>query len=121
MQMSYLQDYCFHLNSDDLQDPDLPLVKSKATGGTFALWRKWLDPFVTVYPVSSSSFLPLIIRLPNSRTSVHVALYLPTHGKDSEFVAELANLKACLDELFTLLHDPVIYIRGDGNVNPKNV
>jgi hypothetical protein len=46
-------------------------------------------------------------------------VYLPTHGRDAEFVTALAALDA------TILHiledfDCPIYIRGDCNVNPKN-
>ena len=51
-------EYCFWLNSDDLTDPDLPLLKSRAKGGTMALWRKWLDPYITVHHTQSSAFLP---------------------------------------------------------------
>ena len=33
--MKYLSgEYCYHLNSVDLYDPELPIVKSKAKGGT---------------------------------------------------------------------------------------
>ena len=37
-------EYCWHLNSDDLSDPELPTVKSRAHGGTLMLWLKELDP-----------------------------------------------------------------------------
>ena len=113
-------DYCYFLNSEDSNDPDLPLVSSKAKGGTMILWRKYLDPFIKVVNVNSSAFLPIVISIPGSRTSVHVALYLPTHGQDTEFVSELANLRNCLDDLITEYGNPCIYIRGDGNVNIKN-
>ena len=81
-------EYCFYLNSDDLYDMDLPLVKSQARGGTLALWRKWLDPYVNIHPVKTSSFLPLVLQLPGTKTSVHIGLYLPTSGKEEEFVSE---------------------------------
>ena len=121
-QMQYVHhEYCYWLSSDDLIDPELPLVKSRATGGTLVMWRKWLDPHISVHSVQSSAILPIILKLPRSRVSVHVALYLPTHGKDAEFVAELANLKNCLDELTNLYQDPIVFIRGDANSNPKNI
>ena len=45
--LQYLgEDYCWFLNSHDLQDPELPLVKSRAQGGTLMLWRNELDPFI---------------------------------------------------------------------------
>ena len=114
-------EYCYWLNSDDLYDQDLPLVKSKAKGGTLALWRKWLDPYISVHPVQSTAFLPLILQLPGAQTSVHIAVYLPTSGKDYEFISELADLKNCLDEIQEKYVNPVIFVRGDGNCNPKNV
>ena len=113
-------DYCFSLNSEDDMDPELPLLKSKAKGGTMVLWRKWLDPHIKVIPVTTASFLPLVLTLPGYQPSVHVAVYLPTHGQDTEFVSELANLRNCLDELVTTYSNPCIYIRGDANVNAKN-
>ena len=64
-----------------------------------ALWRNWLDPYITVLPSLSSAFLPVILKLPGARVSVHIAIYLPTHGKDAEFVSELANLKNCIEDI----------------------
>ena len=82
--MSYVQhEYCYWLSSEDLHEPDIPLIKSKAAGGTLAMWRKWLDPHISVHHVQSCAFLPLVLKLPGARTSVHIALYLPTHGKDA--------------------------------------
>ena len=120
-QLCHIQhEYCYHLHSDDLLDPELPLVKSRAVGGTLSLWRKWLDPHVSVHPVISSSFLPIILKLPETKTSIHVALYFPTHGKDSEYTNEMASLITCLEELLSLYNNPIIFIRGDGNSNQKN-
>ena len=113
-------DYCYALNSDDLYDPDLPLDNSRAKGGTMLLWRKSLDPYVKLIKVSSSAFLPLLLTIPGYYPSVHVALYLPTHGQDTEFVSELASLKNCLDCLISIHSNLVIYLRGDANVNIKN-
>ena len=114
-------EYCHYLNSDDLYDPELPLVKARAVGGTLAMWRKWLDPYVSIYPTQTSAFLPLILKIPGTRISVHMALYLPTHGKDPEFISELASMKNCIEEISVLHNNPLIFIRGDGNCNPKNV
>ena len=114
------QDYCCSLNSDDVYDLELPLYKSKAKGGTMILWQKWLDPFIKTIPVTTSAFLPIVLTLPASPPTVHVAIYLPTHGQDTEFVSELASLRNCLDNLNTIYDFPSIYIRGDSNVNAKN-
>ena len=113
-------EYCYSLNSDDLYDPELPQIKSRAAGGTLVMWRKWLDPYIAVVPTMSSAFLPVILKLPGARLSIHIAIYLPTHGKDPEFISELASLKNCIDELISTHDNPIIFIRGDGNCNPKN-
>ena len=57
------QEYDFWLNSDDMYDPELPLIKSRAVGGALALWRRWLEPYISVYPVQSAAFLPLVLKL----------------------------------------------------------
>ena len=106
----FKHDYSYFLNSEDLVDPELPLVRSKAKGGTMVLWRKWLDPYVRIIPVASSSYLPMVIILPKCRPSVHVALYLPTHGQDTEFVSEIASLRNCLDRLNIEYNYPSIHI-----------
>ena len=59
--------------------------------------------------------------MPGLKTSVHVTLYMPTHGKDSEFVSDLAELRNCLDNLVERFSDPILYIRGDSNVNSNNI
>ena len=119
--MSFVRgDYCCHLSSDDLIDPELAIVRSRAVGGTMLLWRKCIDPFVSIHPVTSSAFLPIILKLPDAQVSIHIAIYLPTSGKDAEFVTELASLRICLENLLEMYDDPVIYIRGDGNTNKKN-
>ena len=113
-------DYCYFLNSEDIHNPDLPLVTNHASGGTLCLWRRNLDAFVTVHQVSSSAFTPIILTLPNHQTSIHICIYLPTHGKDTEFVSALADLKICIDELLERHSDAILFVRGDGNVNLKN-
>ena len=120
--MDYIKaEYCYFLNSEDLHNSDIPMITSHATGGTLCIWRRSLDPYVTIHPVTSSSFTPLILSLPYHQKSIHICIYLPTHGKDDEFVAELAELKTCIDELVNKHPGAALYIRGDGNVNMKNI
>ena len=113
-------DYCYFLNSEDIYNPDLPLVTNHASGGTLCLWRRSLDAFVTVQQVSCSAFTPIILTLPNHQTSIHICIYLPTHGRDAEFISALADLKICIDELLDQYPDAILFVRGDGNVNRKN-
>ena len=41
-------EYRCSLNSADKYDPELPLLKSRAHGGTLALWKVEHDPFVSI-------------------------------------------------------------------------
>ena len=43
----YQGEYKCSLNSDDKYDPELPLVKSKAHGGTLAMWKLEHDLWTT--------------------------------------------------------------------------
>jgi hypothetical protein len=120
--LKYLEgEYCWHLNSQDLLDPELPLVKSKAIGGTLLLWMKELDPYIEVITTNTTAFLPIVLKMPGLQTSVHISLYMPTHGRDSEFLSDLAELRNCIDDLVAHFTDPILYIRGDGNVNSNNI
>ena len=114
-------EYCWYLNSHDTHDPELPLVQSRAHGGTLVLWRRDLDPYIKVVPSYTTAFLPVIFEKPGLNTTIHITLYMPTHGKDSEFISDLADLRNTLDELTERLTEPSIYIRGDGNINANNV
>ena len=112
--------YCYFLNSEDLHDPDAAMMRNSTTGGTLLLWRRDLDPFVSIPPVKSSSFTPLVLNLPGYAPTVHIALYLPTHGRDTAFVSELVNLRAYLQELMNDHPSCTVFIRGDSNVNKNN-
>ena len=120
--MSHVEgEYCYFLNSEDLHDQESAMMRSTTPGGTMVLWRKDLDPHVSVYPVQTASFTPLVLRLPGHTVSVHIALYLPTHGRDSSFLSELASLQICVEELKDLYPGCIIFIRGDSNVSSKNL
>ena len=112
--------YYYYLNSDDRHDYELSLSRNYSVGGTLVMWLHEFDPFVTIHPTPSTAFTPLILKLPGWVTSVHIALYLPTSGKDVEFINEISNLRSCMEELAELLPDALFFIRGDSNVNIKN-
>ena len=84
------------------------------------MWKSSLDPYITIHSIDSSAFLPIVLKLPDALPSIHVALYLPTAGKESEFMTELAKLKIVLEQLIQKYKNAVIFIRGDANASKKN-
>ena len=96
------------------------MIRSRMVGGTLVLWAKGLDPYVTIHPPTTSSFTALILQIPGYQVTIHVALYLPTSGRDQDFVSELTNLRICLAELAEQYPRAVLFIRGDSNVNKNN-
>ena len=74
--------YEYSLSSEDKIDPELPMTKSKASGGTLALWKKKFDPFIEIHPFISPSFTSFLFHPPGSIPTIHFAVYLPTHGKE---------------------------------------
>ena len=111
--------YNFALNSKDKLDPDIPLVKAKAQGGTMILWKVELDPYVAVHPVPSTAFLPVIFNPPGALKSIHIAVYLPTLGHENEFVDELSKLTHLVRDLSNDNPNSPIFLRGGFNVNQK--
>ena len=118
--MKYLcGEYCYSLNSADNYDQELPFTKSRAHGGTMVLWKSCHDPYISPYPVSTSSFLPILFHPPRSPLSIHISVYLPTLGQESQFMEEMSNLSCTIDELRERHPNAPIFLRGDFNVNSK--
>ena len=114
-------EYDHHLNSEDDYDPEIPLMKARSKGGTMILWKKSITQYVSIFTdIHSSGFLPLILSFPGLPISIHIAIYLPTAGQDSNFVEVLVGLDACIEKLFEKYPDAVLFIRGDQNVNFKD-
>ena len=113
--------YTHFLNSDDIYDPELPMVQNRMVGGTLVLWKTCLDPYVTIHQPTTSSHTALILKLPEHQITIHVCIYLPTSGKEHDFVTELTNLHLTLVELSELYPCAAFFIRGDSNVNTKNM
>ena len=92
-------EYMASLNSQDLYDLELPLTKTTTFGGTMILWRQELNPFISVVSVDSTAFLPLVFAPPDQAVSVHISVYLPTQGQESEFIDCLSSLSMVMEEL----------------------
>ena len=84
-----------------------------------ALWRKHLDPYIRVLPTTSSSVLPLLLSIPGLSPTAHLTVYLPTHGRDAEFMSAMGVLDSIMEQILEDFSCP-IYLRGDFNINPKN-
>ena len=113
-------EYFSSLNSADLFVPDIPLLKSKANGGTMVLWRHKHDLFITVIPVPSTAFLPVIFHPTELVPSIHIAVYLPTMGKEMLFIDELSKLSIAIEDMSAAHPGAPLYLRGDFNVSHTN-
>ena len=112
--------YSFLLNSEETSNPELALDSPRAHGGTLVMWKTELDPYVVPLPTTSPSFLPILLKIPGYVPSIHISLYLPTSGRDPDFVSALSQLDNFIEEVSSSHHCP-IYIRGDANCNPRNL
>ena len=112
--------YLLFLNSEDLFDPELPMIQTRTVGGTMVLWASWLDPYVTVIPPSASSHTIIVLRIPGHQVTVHVCIYLPTSGREQDFISEIASLGVRLTEIMEQYRTAALFIRGDSNVNKNN-
>ena len=84
------------------------------------LWRHKHDPFITVIPVSSTAFLPVIFHPPELVPSIHIAVYLPTIGKEMLFIEELSKLSIAIEDMSAAHPGAPLYLRGDFNVSHTN-
>ena len=119
--MAYLHNnYSFSLNSEDTFDPEAPYTKNRTSGGTMVLWKSELDKYISIHPVSSTSFLPIVFSPPGVPTTVHIGLYLPTSGLETQFIDQITELRMVIEELAESYPGSFFYLRGDSNVNPNN-
>ena len=112
--------HCFFLNSDDLYDPSIPLQYNRSVGGTMFLWRRDLEPYVEILKPSSPSHIAALFNYPGFVLSVHITIYMPTQGKDQQFFVDFADLRNSINDINNSFDNPILYIRGDININPKN-
>ena len=113
----YSHQYSYFLNSEDRHDCLLSLTKSRAHGGTLAIWKRDLDAYITVLEPSSSRILALVLEKPGFQTSIHITVYLPTAGKDAQFLKELALLQDIIDHASEKYPDSQVFLQGDANAS----
>ena len=63
------------------------------------LWCSELDPFITVIPTTTASLAAVVLDKPGIQPTVHIAMYLPTSGKETEFLMEVSTLDSLLEEV----------------------
>ena len=103
------------LNSDDLYDPQLHLLQNRAHGGTLTMWKVELDHLVTILPSETSRITTLFFDPPDTLTTFHINIYLPTSGKDAQYINTLATLQATIYDVSTQYPDTLMYVKGDAN------
>ena len=93
-------------------------MKNKAHGGTMILWKKSIEKFITIIPCKTSSFLAILFKPPSCTAFLHICLYLPTSGLESEFVDEISEhfLKNVLRKILNVY----CIFKGDSNVNSNH-
>ena len=84
-------------------------------------WKKTLDPFMSVLPTTTAAVLPLLLSLPGCSPVSHLTVYLPTSGKENDFLEEVSNLQNIVHQISEDHPNNICFIRGDANVNPNHV
>ena len=113
-------EYSYLLSSYDNFDMDLPFNAKRAYGGTMIMWKTELDIFIKPLSTPSSCMLPILFTPEGLSPSAHIAIYLPTAGRDADFANELANLDSLITDILDQYPGIALFIRGDANVNLKN-
>lgn len=113
---NFTGDYLWYLNSSDKFDPELPLLQSRTFGGTIVLWRQSIDPYITVLSTDTTALLPIKFAPPLQPITFHFTIYLPTSGKNNEFVDVISSLDQQLSCLKSDYPDALFFLRGDFNV-----
>ena len=62
------------------------------------IWNSSLSPHIRVLPTSSPSFVSVLLSPPNILPSVHTGVYLPTAGRDGEWLNGLVELELYIME-----------------------
>ena len=117
----FLGSYETHLNSEDAHDMDLPLTHPRAKGGTMIMWHNSLSPHLKVLDTPSPSFVSVLLSPPGLLPSLHSSVYLPTAGKDGDWLTALVDLEQHVMEVIDKHYGHIAtFLRGDFNASSKN-
>ena len=109
------------MNGHDRYEDGLPLKILRAKVGTLAMWKKELDPFISVLHTSSPAIIPLLLKKPGVLMSIHIGIYQPTKGREDNFILALAALTSVLDFAHEHHAGAPIYIRGDDKMSTTSI
>ena len=116
--MKYFRgEYSASLNSEDLHNLELSLTSSRCKGGSMVFWKKDLDPFISLNIPDTPAFLSVSLDIPGYIPMVHLAIYLPTAGKDSEFLSDLASMRIFIEKVKHERPAAAVFVRGDSNAS----
>ena len=71
------------------------------------MWRSELDPHIKVLPSTSPAVLPIILSIPGLAVTAHIAIYLPTSGREAEFVTAISDLEAVIEHIKEEFNCPI--------------
>ena len=94
------------------QTPTLltPLETLRDKGGTMALWKSSLYPYIMVLPSTSPDIIPLLLDIPGQSLSIHIEIYMPTRGQEHKWLIALAALSLIIEDICAAHPDVLIYI-----------
>ena len=119
--MKYFKgEYSASLNSEDLHNQELSLTSSRSKGGSMVFWKKDLDPYISLNIPDTTAFLSVRVDIPGFIPMFHLAIYLPTAGKDSEFLSDLASMRIFIERVQHEHPAAAVFVRGDCNASQKN-
>ena len=99
---------------------ELPLTHPKAKGGTMVMWHFSLSPHLEVQPTTSPSCVSVLLSPPGILPSLHTAVYLPTAGRDGEWLAALVELEQHVQDSIEKQGPLAVFLRGDFNASSRN-
>ena len=85
------------------------------------LLKSNLEPYIAPIPSLSTSYLPVLLHPPGLMESIHVCIYLPTHGQDQSFCEELTNISETLLQIRTNHPHVPIYLCEDFMIIMSNM
>ena len=75
------------------------------------MWNRTLEPFITLIPFAR--FQPIVFNHPLHPTSIHIGIYLPTAGLETEFVHKISTMEAAINDMLNDYPGATVFLQGD--------